>query len=32
MPIIRNVVDPDGFNHDLELPYQDAAQFRMMFP
>ena len=22
MPIARNVVDPEGFNHDLELPYQ----------
>ena len=22
MPIVRNVVDPDGFNHELELPYQ----------
>ena len=22
MPIVRNVVDPEGFNHDRELPYQ----------
>ena len=22
MPIVRNVVDPEGFNHDWELPYQ----------
>jgi hypothetical protein len=22
MPITRNVVDPEGFNYDLELPYQ----------
>ena len=22
MPIVRNVVDPEGFNHELELPYQ----------
>ena len=22
MPIERNVVDPEGFNHELELPYQ----------
>ena len=22
MPIVRNVTDPEGFNHELELPYQ----------
>ena len=22
MPIARNVVDPEGFNHELELPFQ----------
>ena len=22
MPIVRNVADPEGFNRDLELPYQ----------